>query len=181
MTLPLVGVAIFIIAPLWGIYLISKSSVDNVNTVMLRAHQLIFEQLQNVDYFYYGGGGGLAVDVKNQTFCFVKAKSVKDLTYKLVPFNEIKGWQSSQPGRLEYTGFGVNTGIQAEMKNQQEVRKQAFHTGLTVTTNQLDNHQIFIHMPLQKANAWIQLLTKAINSKDLAVSSPPRFFPALES
>jgi len=83
------------------------------------------------DYYNYEGGGGIAIDIKNQRISYVDATNSKQpndgYVFDLITLLSIEWFQ---PGRTEfYSSGGLTNGMQTDMNNNQEKQRQAMATG----------------------------------------------------
>lgn len=177
----------------------ARDHAEKVMTVtMLLQNKLLKEVLgepRAPAYFcidYLTSPSGIAVDPDNKTLTAVtwSGPLTKDrlnqvpedcLRKDVFSVQNIVQWRSFKPEvtTLERIGdsrhFTMNEKLQIDATNRRALNQQTATTGLTITTNLLDNQEVFLNLNHEAAKKWMLLLTKFSNGDLPAVTVPTEF------
>ena len=140
----------------------------------------LMKSMPNPDYFNYGSGGGISIDIASKRICYVDAtNSKKPKDGYVFDLSKIIGLEWYEPGRTEfYSSGGLANGMQTDMNNDREKQRQAMATGLTLQLDDIHNPKLFLRMDYAEAERWGFLLQKFMKGT-LAEQSQPVFYPTL--
>ena len=144
------------------------------------SEQKIMQSMPSPDYYNYGGGGGIAIDIKNQRISYVDATNSKQPKDGYVfDLGKVLSIEWFQPGRTEfYSNGGLSNGMQTDMNNDREKQRQAMSTGLTLLLDDVQHPKLFLRMDYPEAERWGFLLQKFMKGT-LSKQPSPVFYPTL--